>query len=269
MATFGNTSDPLRPEAPSKSGLTVGYHKIRGLAAPLRMMLYAKKQAFRHVAYGSDCNEQWFGRDKERLKAKNACANLPYIVDGGLVVTQSNTCALYLGRRTGIDDGMSGTYQTYNHTVLDQTMDLRNDLMKIVYPFGGVTKEKFKEAAAKHFASNVKTHLAKLEGFCVGPFMTGVKARSGDYALWEMLDQHMIMARALDLDDHLGDCPKLATLHSTMRAMPELAAYFETPCYKEWSHNSPAYTFFTGHGEMDAGGTVEEDLVFPREERAD
>ena len=73
-------------------------------------------------------------RINKELKKKNSCANLPYIVDGGLVVSQSNTCALYLGRRLGIDDGMSGTYQTYNHTVLDQTYDLRNDLMKVVCP---------------------------------------------------------------------------------------------------------------------------------------
>ena len=95
--------------------------------------------------------------------------------------------------------------------------------------------------------------------------MTGVKPRSGDFVLWEMLDQHIILARALDLDDWLGECPKLATLHSSMRALPELADYFAAPCYAEWSHNSPAYTHFTGHGDMDQGATVEEDLVFPRE----
>ncbi len=54
--------------------------------------------------------------------------------------------------------------------------------------------------------------------------------------LWEMLDQHIILARALDLDDWLGECPKLATLHSSMRALPELADYFAAPCYAEWSH---------------------------------
>ena len=91
------------------------------------------------------------------------------------------------------------------------------------------------------------------------------KDGSGTIELWEMLDQHIILARALDLDDWLGECPKLATLHSSMRALPELEQYFAAPCYAEWSHNSPAYTHFTGHGDMDQGGTVEEDLVFPRE----
>ena len=44
---------------------------------------------------------------------------------------------------------MSGTYQTYNHTVLDQTYDLRNDLMKVVYPFGSTKTKADFEAAAK------------------------------------------------------------------------------------------------------------------------
>ena len=38
---------------------------------------------------------------------------------------------------------------THNHMALDQLMDLRNDTMKIVYGFGGVTKEGFPAALAK------------------------------------------------------------------------------------------------------------------------
>ena len=44
--------------------LTLGYWKIRGLAAACRMMLYAKKQPYHEVAYGEDAKEQWFGGDK-------------------------------------------------------------------------------------------------------------------------------------------------------------------------------------------------------------
>ena len=41
-----------------------------------------------------------------------------------------------------------------NHQALDQTMDLRNDTMKIVYPFGAVkTKEEFPAALEKHMES--------------------------------------------------------------------------------------------------------------------
>ena len=186
MAAYGNTGDPRdrKTHAPPDASATTRF----GASVPAAMMLYAEEENFRHVAYGTDCNQKWFKEDKELLKKKNSCANLPYIVDGGLVVSQSNTRALYLESRLGIDDGMSGTYQTYNHTVLDQTYDLRKDLMKVVYPFRTMkTRQDFRRRRAKkHFERNVRTHFTKLEGFCIGPFMTGVNLDRGDFVLWEM-----------------------------------------------------------------------------------
>ena len=48
--------------------------------------------------------------EKKRLKKANALINLPYVIEGPTaadptetVVTQSNSCLLYLGQRLGID----------------------------------------------------------------------------------------------------------------------------------------------------------------------
>ena len=104
-------------------------------------------------------------------------------------MTQSNTCALYLGAKLGIDAfGGDLVKATTNHTVLDQTMDLRNDLMKVVYPFGSTkTPEEFPEAFKKHFAKSASATLKKLEGFIgAGPFVLGADPRSGDFMLFEM-----------------------------------------------------------------------------------
>merc|ERR1711998_467688 len=87
----------------SMADLTVGYHKFRGLGAPCRMMCFYKPKSFTAVDYGSDLKESWFGGDKPGLAAKNACINLPYIINGDTVVTQSNTCLLYLGKKLAID----------------------------------------------------------------------------------------------------------------------------------------------------------------------
>merc|ERR1719350_1435969 len=99
---------------------TIGYHKIRGLGAPLRMMMFYKSEPFQNVGYGADMKESWFGDEKPKLAEKNACINLPYIIDGDSVVTQSMTCGLYLGKKLGIDTEEDFVY---NHTVMDQTMD--------------------------------------------------------------------------------------------------------------------------------------------------
>jgi glutathione S-transferase len=172
--------------------ITIGYWKIRGLAAALRMMMYYKQQPFKSVSYGDDGEkDQYFGTDKPKLKQTNSMLNLPYIIDGGTVITQSNSCLLHLGLKLGID---KPELLIRNHQVLDQTMDLRNDLVKIVY------NPKFKDDFAAVFTKHLggaRAHFEKLEGFCIGPFMCGEAAQSGDFHVFEMLDQHMEMCQEL------------------------------------------------------------------------
>ena len=167
--------------------ITLGYHKIRGLAAALRMMFFYKKVGFKHVDYAEDMKSEWFGKDKPELIKANSMINLPYLIDGSTVVTQSNSCLLYLGQRLGID---TAECMIHNHQVLDQTMDLRNELMKIVY---NPACQPFKEHLEKHMGT-AGTHFAKLEGFAKGPYMCGAAVQSGDFHVFEMLDQHIMSA---------------------------------------------------------------------------
>ncbi|KAH8049766.1 glutathione transferase [Aureococcus anophagefferens] len=91
----------------------LGYHKIRGLAAPLRMMFYYKKASFINTAYGADMKE--------------TCSRRP--------------------RRTT--------------------------------------------------STAPRRHARKLEGFAAGTFMGGAAPQSGDFMLFEMIDQHMAIAAAV------------------------------------------------------------------------
>lgn len=214
----------------------IGYHHIRGLAAPLRMMCFYAKQEFVDKTYGSDLVAKWFKSEKQDLLKKNAAVNLPYVIDGDVVVTQTNSCLLYLGAKMGID---KEDMRFANQQVLDQTMDLRNDLIKVVYPFSGVDKSKFEEAAKKHIGEPATTHFTKLEGMCVGPFMCGTAIQSGDFHVFEMLDQHQSLCSHLEVKNVFEELPKLKALHANMKALPQLKAYFQSDMYLNYPQNNP------------------------------
>ena len=235
--------------------MELGYWKIRGLAAACRMMFHFKSTSFKNVAYGEDAKTEWFGKDKVELAKKNAMINLPYIVDGNTVVTQSNSCLIYLGQKLGID---AAEHMIHNHQVLDQTMDLRNDLMKIIY---NPAHADFKPALEGHM-KGAATHLAKLEGFCKGPFMCGPAMQSGDFHVFEMIDQHVMMCSELGAAFDLKAYPKLATLHTRVKNTPELSAYFKSDMHAKYAVNNAQYANYVGkgYGKGPFGPTLREEV---------
>lgn len=84
------TNVPTRPPC-------IPHTPICGLATPLRMMCYYKRQSFNNVAYASDMATSWMGGKKTQLIKLNSCINLPYIIDGDTVVTQvSEGCKIHM-----------------------------------------------------------------------------------------------------------------------------------------------------------------------------
>jgi glutathione S-transferase len=103
----------------------------------------------------------------------------------------------------------------------------------------------------------------QLEGFCKGLFMCGAAPESGDFALFEMLDQHASICEGIGEANILDSFPKLKLLHATLKAEPKLAAYFESDCYSKWAQNNGLYTHFTGQPEdFKYGGSVREEITF-------
>merc|ERR1719265_2408716 len=107
-----------------------------------------------------------------------------------------------------------------------------------VYPpgiiCGSVTKEQWPTAGPKHLSGPTVTHLKKLEGLCKGSWMCGDGPQSGDFHLFEMIDQHKILAANLRIGDPTKDFPKMQRIHSTLKSDPKLAKYFNSECYKNY-----------------------------------
>lgn len=217
-----------------------GYWDIRGLAAPIRMMCaYANadvedKQYPLAVKEGGGYDASaWFGV-KPTYKEKNSYINLPYVVDNesGLTITQSTSCYTYLGRKLNLM-GSNEAELTAVEQTLAQCFDLRNDVIDLVYPFKAVkTAEDYAAALPTHLDGNAKTHYEKFEGFFGDkPFLAAATITAGDFHVWEMLDQHEMMASRAGLPSLLESFPKLKAFYQRVRALPELEKYFSSGAY--------------------------------------
>ena len=124
---------PTPTPAAASGPLTIGYWNIRGLGAPLRMMAEYAGVDYEAKLHDSDTDE-WAELKAELIKT-NPLANLPYVIDGDTVVTQSNACFAYLGEKFGLL-GSDATERVQCEQCLCQVMDLRNEAIELFYGRG-------------------------------------------------------------------------------------------------------------------------------------
>eukprot|EP00656_Telonema_subtile_P019961 TRINITY_DN21149_c0_g1_i3.p1 TRINITY_DN21149_c0_g1~~TRINITY_DN21149_c0_g1_i3.p1 ORF type:complete len:202 (-),score=59.41 TRINITY_DN21149_c0_g1_i3:28-633(-) len=148
--------------------MEVGYWHIRGLGAPLRMLCeYAGPESYSNKTFqvcgepGSWDLSSWFDT-KPALKERNAFMNLPYILDGEVVVAHTLACMQYAGKKFGLY-GSDAAQERQVHQVLCEVQDLRNAAVGVFY--SGESKERLR---------------AHLQGPCVNSY--------GKFEAW--LQQH-------------------------------------------------------------------------------
>lgn len=178
-------------------------------------------------------NKAW-AVPKAELKKKNALINLPYVIDHatGLVVTQSTAVYQYLGRKLNLM-GKTEEEVAMCEQTLAQALDLRNALMRLVYPFSGVKgEEAFKAQLPKFLASTTKEHFDKFEAFLAEKaFFCGGAPTAADFHVFEMVDQHELMAMRCALPSPVASYPKLSAFYRRLLSLPQLQTYFASPAY--------------------------------------
>mmetsp|Transcript_15543 Transcript_15543/g.25220 ORF Transcript_15543/g.25220 Transcript_15543/m.25220 type:complete len:294 (-) Transcript_15543:66-947(-) len=218
----------------------IGYWSIRGLAAPLRMMLCAAKVDHTILMYDlvEDGDAGWtsdYFTSKPALKSKYSCAlmNLPYVVDQTQerIVCQTNACFMHLGRQLGMMGG-NETEQSVCEELLGEIYDLRNVMIKFAYTSGG-TKE---EAAGA--LTGATAHLKKLELFLtiqqekaenvVPHHLVGATSTAPDFHLYEMLDQWTALHPGC-----LSEFPELDAFRLGFQQLEENQFYLES-----WLHEA-------------------------------
>lgn len=227
--------------------IKVGYWKIRGLGAPIRMLLDYAGAFYEDKQYTD--SKEWFEQDKPAMLTKNPLANLPYIDDGGIIVCQANACIEYLGDRYGLN-GKTPEERRLCKQMLCEIYDLRNTVVNLVYPHNERcrSKDEFQEKMVRHLSTEkagVKAAYSKLENvyaLSVGSYCCGADITTADFHIWEMLDQHEAYANMHGQPSPLTDYPKLAGFYEAFRRIPQLQTYFSGEKYKLDCNAGISYT---------------------------
>jgi len=164
----------------------------------------------------------WFDV-KPQFKEQNGLINLPYVIDNGFVVTQTNAVLMYLGRKFGLA-GETPQQTSIVEQVLCQTMDLRNDTVRAAYGTGDL---------AAHLSS-APTHFAKLEQFLEqlgSTYYGGATPSVADFHVFEMVEQHQFMAAKAGVEGFLSELPRVAHLAACLKRDPRMASYFGSEEY--------------------------------------
>jgi glutathione S-transferase len=178
---------------------------------------------------GDYLNSDWFSFEKPKLLEKQPLVNLPYIIDGDLIITQSNACMAYLGRKVGLW-GKTDKDMSECEVLLCEIYDFRNAVVGWSYP-GGKPVEKFLEL------TKTKGALPKLENWLarskctetsVTTFLVGGYATAPDFHLFELLDQCMLMSTFHKLDKTFLDderIPNLKRYYEKFRQQDKMQPY--------------------------------------------
>ena len=232
------------------TSVRLGYWDIRGLGAPLQMLLAYSGVEHELAFHKVEDNSTWFEDKKPLLAERNALANLPYLeMDDGLVVCESNACLIYLQECLGLCPS-DGAARIQSYALLSAYMGTRNDLVNRAY-FEGVitpppcpTRESFVESMTALLASGpfskyeASLRMSRTAYFC------GEAPCACDFAIWEMLDQYVKCAADLGLLPPLAELPLCSAFYERVREMPELATYFDSSAYR-MPCNSPALTHWS------------------------
>ena len=214
--------------------ITVGYWSIRGLAAPLRMMIMYAGVPLNNVMYdltekdGHYDGSSWFSV-KPELQQQNPLMNLPYIIDGNTIVTQSNACLSYLGRRLDLW-GTTDKEIIEIEQLLCEIMDLRNSIVQYSYSPVDSHENLLNQATGKNGSfQKIESWFEKsIREGNNGNFLVGNHATAPDFHLYEMIYQYTFLANYKGRANILETFPRLTHFYDTFSSLPENQRYLQS-----------------------------------------
>ncbi|KAM5181564.1 glutathione S-transferase Mu 4 [Mantella aurantiaca] len=208
--------------------MILGYWDIRGLAHAIRMLLeytgtpFEDKQYVQGEAPDFD-KSQWLD-EKDKLGLD--FPNLPYLIDGDVKLTQSNTILRYIAHKHGLG-GETESEKNNVSLIENQVMDFRMALVSVAY------NPQF-ETLKGPYLEKLPVVLERFSHF-LGKrhWFAGDKITFADFLMYDVLDQH----RMLD-SNCLKSFPNLQNFLTRFEALPAIAAYMKSPRFMKTPINS-------------------------------
>lgn len=218
--------------------VTLAYWAIRGLAQPIRLLLEYTGQAYTDKQYvqgpAPDFDKSSWFDVKDTVLGDYPYPNLPYLVDGDVIVTQSNAIIRHIARKAELL-GSTPEAATRVDIMLEEAMDLRNRTVGMAYGRNGNYEE-----ALPAYEKTLRLNMAKYDSFLgESPWFAGNAVTACDFVMYELLDQNALMVKGV-----LDAFPKLAAFHAKFAALPAIAAYLASdrcitfPCNNQHSHTT-------------------------------
>ncbi|KAM3934493.1 glutathione S-transferase Mu 1-like [Leptodactylus fuscus] len=210
--------------------MILGYWDIRGLAHTIRLLLeytgtpYEEKRYVEGDAPDYD-KSQWLD-EKEKLGLD--FPNLPYLLDGDVKLTQSNTILRYIASKHGLC-GNTENEKNFVSLFENELMDFRMQIALLSYnpefeKLRGPYLEKLPNTLARYSRFLGERH-----------WFVGNKITLADFLIYDALDQHQILDPTC-----LQNFKNLQDFLARFEALPAIAAYLKSPQYKKTPINGKA-----------------------------
>ncbi|XP_056413872.1 glutathione S-transferase Mu 4-like [Hyla sarda] len=197
----------------------LGYWDIRGLGHAIRLLLeytgtpYEEKRYAEGDAPDYD-KSQWLD-EKEKLGLD--FPNLPYLLDGDVKLTQSNTILRYISRKHGLC-GNTENEETFVSLFENETMDFRMQIASLAY------NSQFEQLKGPYL-EKLQTVLARYSRFLgERQWFVGDKLTLADFLVYDALDSNKILDPTC-----LQNFKNLQDFLTRFEALPAIAAYLKTP----------------------------------------
>jgi len=269
--------------------IVIGYWASQGRAAGLRMMAMFARQPIQVESFTEDSSvgsvdgKSWWTR-KAAMKLRNPLSNLPFIIDGTRIISQSIACYAYLGRKFGLW-GRSESEEILCEELLGELADLRHRYHAFLYDTrasdgtatGAIGHETGDSVTA---ASEMLVELKAADGYLQkiertledtvstnagsGTFLVNNHPTAPDFHLYTILEQFVALQGFIEhpdaplttigapphADTLFQGLPRLQFFFQTFGALPEHQEYFKSPLHLRMPFNNKGACFGANFPEL-------------------